>query len=142
VRGHPRYGVQFSSSRAYVSTPLYAEFEELLEKIFGSAVVVTQTTSLGHLAALPVIVATHAVLYDVLVHASRAGVLPRCARPACLPTAAAQCVDRLHEALTELSGRHDKIWYLCDGIYSMHGDRARSPSWLALSAQHPSCTCT
>ena len=134
-----RYGVQFSSSRAYVSTPLYAEFEELLEKIFGSPVVVTQTTSLGHLAALPVIVGEgDAVLYDVLVHASVQAVLPT------LRAAGVPCqqlphnrVDRLHETLTELSTRHDKIWYLCDGIYSMHGDRAPLAELLALQARHP-----
>src|SRR6185295_1297435 len=38
-----RFGVQFSSSRAYVSTPLYAEFEGLLSQIFeGAPLVVTQ----------------------------------------------------------------------------------------------------
>ncbi len=134
-----RYGVQFSSSRAYVSTPLYAEFEELLEQIFGAKVVVTQTTSLGHLAALPVVVGERdAVLYDVLVHASVQAVLPT------LRAAGVPCqqlphnrIDHLHEALSELSPRHDKIWYLCDGIYSMHGDRAPLPELLALQERHP-----
>ncbi|MEO7032630.1 MAG: aminotransferase class I/II-fold pyridoxal phosphate-dependent enzyme [Polyangiaceae bacterium] len=133
-----RYGVQFSSSRAYVSTPLYAEFEALLEQIFASPVVVTQTTSLGHLAALPVVVGERdAVLYDVLVHASVQAVLPT------LRAAGVPChqlphnrVDRLYEALTDLAGRHDKIWYLCDGIYSMHGDRAPLAELLALQERH------
>lgn len=134
-----RYGVQFSSSRAYVSTPLYAEYEELLSEILGSPVVVTQTTSLGHLAALPVIVGERdAVLYDVLVHASVQAVLPT------LRAAGVECTQvphnshqRLDELVTELATRHDKIWYLCDGIYSMHGDRAPLQELYALQDRHP-----
>ncbi len=135
-----RYGVQFSSSRAYVSTPLYAEYEALLSRIFdGAPVVVTQTTSLGHLATLPVIVGEHdAVLYDVLVHASVQAVLPT------LRAAGIECtqlphnsVERLDEMLTQLSHRYEKIWYLCDGIYSMHGDRAPLPELYALQERHP-----
>jgi 7-keto-8-aminopelargonate synthetase-like enzyme len=135
-----RYGVQFSSSRAYVSTPLYGEFEELLEQIFGAPVVVTQTTSLGHLAALPVLVGERdAVLFDVLVHASVQAVLPT------LRAAGVPCtqlphnrMDRLDEMLTQLEQDHDKIWYLCDGIYSMHGDRAPLAELLALQERHSS----
>src|SRR6185369_5161151 len=44
-----RYGVVFSSSRAYVSLPLYAEFEALLSEVVGGhPVVVAPTTSLLH----------------------------------------------------------------------------------------------
>jgi 7-keto-8-aminopelargonate synthetase-like enzyme len=133
-----RYGVQFSSSRAYVSTPLYGEFEELLEGLFGAPVVVAQTTSLGHLATLPVVVGENdAVLFDVLVHASVQAVLPT------LRAAGVHCtqlphnrVDRLAELVSQLESRHEKIWYLCDGIYSMHGDRAPLHELFALQEQH------
>ncbi len=133
-----RYGVQFSSSRAYVSTPLYAEYEAILGQMFGAPLVVTQTTSLGHLATLPVIVGEHdAVMYDVLVHASVQAVLPT------LRAAGVECVqvphnhiERLDELLTQLSHRHEKIWYLCDGIYSMHGDRAPLEQLYALQERH------
>lgn len=134
-----RYGTQFSSSRAYVSTPLYAELESLLEQIFRAPVVVAQTTSLGHLATLPVIVGAHdVVLYDVLVHASVQAVLPT------LRAASIECtqvphnnIERLDELLTNLAGRCEKVWYLCDGIYSMHGDRAPLAELRALQARHP-----
>ena len=134
-----RYGTQFSSSRAYVSTPLYAELESLLEQIFRAPVVVAQTTSLGHLATLPVIVGAHdVVLFDVLVHASVQAVLPT------LRAANIQCtqvphnnIERLDELLTNLAGRCEKVWYLCDGIYSMHGDRAPLAELQALQARHP-----
>jgi 7-keto-8-aminopelargonate synthetase-like enzyme len=49
-----RYGVQFASSRAYVSCTLYQELEDLLGRLFRSPIVIGQTTSLAHFAALPV----------------------------------------------------------------------------------------
>jgi 7-keto-8-aminopelargonate synthetase-like enzyme len=51
-----RYGTQFSSSRTYLSAPPYAELELLLGDVFGGHVLVAPSTSLGHLAALPVLV--------------------------------------------------------------------------------------
>ena len=51
-----RYGVQFSTSRAYVAAPLYAELERLLsEMAAGAPVVLAATASLAHLGALPVL---------------------------------------------------------------------------------------
>ena len=51
-----RYGTQFSSSRGYLSSPQYIELEALLSEMFGGHVLVTPTTSLGHLSVLPVLV--------------------------------------------------------------------------------------
>jgi 7-keto-8-aminopelargonate synthetase-like enzyme len=66
-----RYGTQFSSSRAYVSAAPYRELEARLDRMFGGYALVTPTTSLGHLAALPVLVgSTDAVVLDQQVHAS------------------------------------------------------------------------
>src|SRR5262245_28306228 len=50
-----RYGPLFASSRAYLSSPLYPRLEERLTGIFGEHFVLTPTTTLGHLAALPVL---------------------------------------------------------------------------------------
>ncbi|MEZ7930893.1 MAG: aminotransferase class I/II, partial [Flavobacteriales bacterium] len=47
------YGSQFSSSRAYVSPRFYDELETKLSKIFNASAVVTPTTTLGHIAAIP-----------------------------------------------------------------------------------------
>jgi 7-keto-8-aminopelargonate synthetase-like enzyme len=66
-----RYGTQFSSSRSYLSAPPYAELEARLAEMFGGHVLVAPSTSLGHLAALPVLVAPDdAVLLDQQVHHS------------------------------------------------------------------------
>src|SRR5690606_1439171 len=67
-----RFGIETSSSRAYLSAPLYTEFESLIEQVFGGAhVVVAPTTTLGHLAALPALIDDDdAVILDHQVHAS------------------------------------------------------------------------
>ena len=51
-----RYGTQFSSSRSYLETPLYQELESLLNQITGGHTIVTPTTTLAHMAALPALI--------------------------------------------------------------------------------------
>src|SRR4029079_6482760 len=86
-----RYGVIFSSSRAYVSVPLFAELEALLSRLAGGVpVVIAPSTTLAHQAALPVLVGPHdAVLYDTMVHSSVQAVTPtlRQQGPRCEPVA-------------------------------------------------------
>jgi 7-keto-8-aminopelargonate synthetase-like enzyme len=121
-----RYGVQFASSRAYVSCPPYRELERLLAAIFETPLVVAQTTTLAHFAALPLLIGKgDAVVCDQLVHNSVQAVLPT------LQAAGTFCrfvrhnrVDRLEEILRTLDERHRRVWYLADGVYSMHGDPA------------------
>jgi 7-keto-8-aminopelargonate synthetase-like enzyme len=133
-----RYGVQFASSRAYVSCPPYRELERLLGAIFGAPLVVAQTTTLAHFAALPVLVRQgDAVICDQLVHSSVQAVLPT------LGAAGATCrfvrhnrMDRLEEMVVALSRRHARVWYLGDGIYSMHGDAAPIDALHDLRSRH------
>src|SRR5688500_1243003 len=66
-----KYGTQFSESRAYVSLKLYVELENLFHKIFDQPCIVTPTTSLGHIANIPVLVNDNdAVVMDHQVHSS------------------------------------------------------------------------
>jgi 7-keto-8-aminopelargonate synthetase-like enzyme len=133
-----RYGVQFASSRAYVSCPPYAELERLLGEIFEAPLVVAQTTTLAHFAALPVLVGRQdAVICDQLVHNSVQSVLPT------LAAAGTTCrfvrhnrVDRLDELVRALAARHRRVWYLADGVYSMHGDVAPMAALRELAARH------
>jgi 7-keto-8-aminopelargonate synthetase-like enzyme len=133
-----RYGVQFSSSRAYVSCPPYRELEALLGEIFEVPVFVAQTTTLAHFAALPIVVGPRdAVICDQLVHTSVQSVLPT------LAAGGASCrlvrhnrMDRLDALVGALARTHARVWYLCDGIYSMHGDVAPLPELRALLARH------
>jgi len=121
-----RYGVQFASSRAYISCPPYAELERLLAAMFETPLVVAQTTTLAHFAALPILIGRDdAVVCDQLVHNSVQAALPT------LQSAGTFCrfvrhnrIDRLEEIVRALGQRHRRVWYLADGIYSMHGDPA------------------
>ena len=66
-----RYGTQFASSRIYMQAPPYAELEHHLGEMFGGHVLVAPTTTLGHVAALPVLVGPQdAVIMDQQVHQS------------------------------------------------------------------------
>lgn len=120
-----RYGVQFSASRAYVSAPLYRDLEENLSMMVGGApVVIAPSTSLAHLSAIPVLVREKdAVLYDVQVHASVQATFPELRQRGipCEPVRHNR-LDRLEERVRVLSASYDRIFYLCDGVYSMHGD--------------------
>jgi 7-keto-8-aminopelargonate synthetase-like enzyme len=120
-----RYGVQFSTSRAYVAAPLYRELERLLSELAGgSPVLLAPTTSLAHLGALPVLVGDRdAVLYDIQVHASAQAVLPEL-RQRGIPCEAVRHnrLDRLEQRVRALVAHHERVFYLCDGVYSMHGD--------------------
>jgi 7-keto-8-aminopelargonate synthetase-like enzyme len=50
------YGTQFSISRAYLQCALYTELEANLELMTGRAVLVAASTTLAHLAALPILI--------------------------------------------------------------------------------------
>ena len=133
-----RYGTQFSSSRTYVSAPAYGELEGLLEELFGGPVLVAPSTTLAHLTTLPVLVGERdALLLDQQVHES-------------VQSAAAQlhsqgtrvgrvrhsCIDRIESWLRTFSGRCERMWYCCDGVYSMLGDYAPIPELLELLQTH------
>ena len=66
-----RYGTQFSSSRTYASAPLYRVVEEELADLFGRPVIVTPSTSLGHIATMPTLMTSEdLLLLDHQVHHS------------------------------------------------------------------------
>lgn len=118
------YGTQFSESRAYVSVALYAELENNFRKIFGSPVIVTPTTTLGHIACIPVIVGENdCIILDHQVHSSVHNAVNLCkAKGNHVELLRHNRMDLLEERIKELSGKYEKIWYMADGIYSMYGD--------------------
>lgn len=126
IDGVTRYGTQFSSSRAYLSSPQYVELEAQLDQLFGGYALVVPTTTLGHLATLPCLVAsTDAVLLDHQVHAS----VQMAANQLRVKGATVELVrhnelDRLEAMIERVKGTHDRIWYMADGVYSMFADLA------------------
>lgn len=132
------YGTQFSSSRAFVSLGLYEELEGLLFEMFDRPAVVTASTTLGHLSALPVLVRpSDVVILDHQVHSSvqlAAQLLKgRGIETHVLPH---NDMAALEELVRELKPRHEKIWYLADGVYSMYGDFAPLDELRALMEEH------
>jgi len=122
-----RFGPSYSSSAAYASVDLYTDLEQKLQKIFrGNHVVPAPTTTLAHLAALPVLIGRDdSVVMDIQAHASlhlAADVLR--GRGVKIKIVRHNDMEALRSCVSQLSGDARKVWYLADGIYSMHGDPA------------------
>ena len=119
-----KYGTQFSSSRAFISLGLYEPLEGMLRQMFDRPVIVSATTTLGHFAALPVLIHDDdAVILDLQVHHSvqTASQLLK-ARGIPLHIIRHNDMDQLEDKIRKLQNRHPRIWYLADGVYSMFGD--------------------
>ncbi len=118
------YGTQFSSSRAYLSPIYYKSLEEKLEKIFDAPTIVAPTTTLGHIAAIPVLVsAEDVVILDHQVHNSvqtATGLVK--SKGTRVELLRHNRIDLLEKRIIELRNKYEKIWYMADGIYSMYGD--------------------
>jgi 7-keto-8-aminopelargonate synthetase-like enzyme len=126
IKAIARCGVAFSASRCFVTTPLYAEADALLEQLFRRPVVLAGSTTLAHGAALPILLEPgDVVLYDRQVHHSvqtaLAALGPRGPRCDAVPHSD---LDALETAVRLAIGAGARrIWYCADGIYSMFGDR-------------------
>jgi len=121
-----KYGTQFSSSRSYLSAPPYRELESLLDHLFGGCTVITPNTTLAHLSGLPVLIHEEdAVVLDHQVHHS-VRMAAELLRPHGIPIEVLphSDVDRLEKRIRELGRGHRRVWYLADGVYSMHSDFA------------------
>lgn len=124
IKAIQKYGTQFSESRAYVSLGSYKELEILLEQIFEAHCVITPTTTLGHIANIPVLVEDDdAVILDQQVHNSvQTAVQIVKGRGVHIELLRHNRMDLLEERIKELRGKFKRIWYMADGIYSMFGD--------------------
>lgn len=135
-----RCGVAVSASRCFITSPLYAEAEALLQQLFGRPVVLAGSTTLAHGAALPLLCDRRdVVLHDRQVHHSVQTALtalgphgPRCEA---LPHAD---LDALETAIcAALAAGVRRIWYCADGIYSMFGDRLDVAGLATLMRRYP-----
>jgi len=130
------YGTQFHFSRAYVQCELYQELDELLTEIAGRPVLVAASTSLAHMAALPVLIKDNDhVIVDQFAHASLHSALQLFPKVP-LELLRHSRMDRLDARLTSLRESGGKVWYVCDGLYSMLGDFAPFDELQALLDRH------
>lgn len=118
------YGTQFSTSRTYISNRYYKELESLLDKIFDAHAVVTPTTTLGHIGAIPLFIGSNdALILDHQVHHSvQTAVNLVKSKGVHTELVRHNRMDLLEERIKILRQTHKKVWYMADGIYSMFGD--------------------
>ena len=126
IQAIKQYGVQFSSSRSYIACTLYKEWERLLTSMFNAPVILSTSVSLGHHAVIPVIVDSgDAIIMDQQVHASvQDAVLKMQSKGVAVSVIRHNRLDELEIRISELITKHDRIWYMADGVYSMYGDYA------------------
>jgi len=134
-----RFGTQFSSSRAYMSTSQYLELEAMFTQLFAKPCLVTPTTSLGHLAALPALIRPGDLLVlDHQVHASvnQASRLLK-AQGESVDMIRHNDLDRLEQLVQRHRQKRRRIWYCIDGVYSMYGDLAPIDDLYRLMDRYP-----
>jgi 7-keto-8-aminopelargonate synthetase-like enzyme len=133
-----RYGTQFSSSRAYASSPLYRIAEDELAAIFGRPVIVTPSTSMGHIATMPTLLGSRDVLLmDHQVHHSvqTAAKLVQAngTRVELIPHNDLRTLERRLETYRTT---HRRVWFAVDGLYSMYADFFPAAELDALAARY------
>ncbi len=127
IRAVERFGTSYSSSPAYSALPLYGELTEKLRAMMGASVVLAPTTTLAHMAALPLLIRSDDwVVMDSAAHASvqMALELTR-TNPDHVLTAEHGSAEHLERSIERAcAGSSGNVWYLADSVYSMHGDTA------------------
>ena len=133
-----RFGPVFSSSTAYTSVALYTDLEERLGRILNAHVVVPPTMTLGHLAALPVLIGEgDAVIVDSQAHSTvHLATQILMAEGISVEAVAHNDIEVLTAAVTDACARFDKVWYIADGVYSMLGDVAPVAQIMDLVDRH------
>jgi 7-keto-8-aminopelargonate synthetase-like enzyme/predicted N-acyltransferase len=133
-----RYGSQFSSSRTYVSIKAYKELEELLFQIFKKPLLISPSSTIGHLAVIPAIIQEHdAIIMDHQAHISMHHGTKLIDKNVTITVLRHSRLDELEKKIEELKNTHNRIWYFMDGIYSMYGDVAPAKKVVELLDKHP-----
>jgi 7-keto-8-aminopelargonate synthetase-like enzyme len=132
-----QFGTNFSISRAYLQCPLYDALETALSRAMDRPVLVTPSTTLAHLAALPVLIGDRdLVLVDQFAHASM-HMATDLITDVPIELLQHNRLDALEKRLIEAQQHYERIWYLCDGVYSMLGDFAPFAGLTDLMRRYP-----
>ncbi|MCB0473004.1 MAG: aminotransferase class I/II-fold pyridoxal phosphate-dependent enzyme, partial [Flavobacteriaceae bacterium] len=138
IEAKNNYGTQFPLSKTYISHPLYAELETLIEQMYGLPVIITKNSTLGHISVIPSAVDDNdGVILDHQVHWSvqnAAQMLKLRGIPVLMIRH--NNIDMLEVRIKELYDTCDKIWYMADGVYSMFGDYAPLEDLISLSEKY------
>lgn len=134
-----KLGTQFPLSKTYISHPLYKALEDSFASMYGYPVIIMKNSTLGHICVIPSVVRDEdAVILDHQVHwAVQNAALVLKTRGVPLEMIKHNNMEMLEDKIKSLSTKHDKIWYLADGVYSMFGDFAPIQHLLTLCAKYP-----
>ena len=121
-----KYGTQFGYSRAFVSVDIYKKLEDSLSKIFNNTTIVAPSTTLAHQAAMPVVFGDKdLILMDQYAHASmQTSIKMLKERGVKIELVRHNRIDIVEAKFKEYHRLHSRVWYMGDGVYSMHGDYA------------------
>jgi len=133
-----QYGVQFSSSRSFLSLSLYEELEANLSQMFGRPAVVTPSTTLGHFSAIPLFIHPEdSVFMDYQAHASLQLAIETIRGNGTRVEKLKHADMDLLEAKIKSTKGKGNVWYIADGIYSMFGDRCDMKALNTLQDKYP-----
>jgi len=119
-----RYGALLGGVRLREECPLYAELTERLCTLSGGYALITPSPAIGHMAAFPSLMGEgDALVIDTGAHPSlhTASMLLDGVTIEVVPHGDALAMEA---ALLRHSRRHRRVWYVCDGVYAMHGELA------------------
>lgn len=133
-----RYGIQYPSSRTYVSSTPYRELEQLLGQMFQTPIILATTTTLAHVAVMPIVVNEgDVILMDQQVHSSVQFMISHIQLQG-IPFHIVRHnnLENLEAQIVQLSEKYSRVWYMIDGVYSMYGDTAPMKELHALMNKH------
>jgi 7-keto-8-aminopelargonate synthetase-like enzyme len=135
-----KFGTQLSMSRAYIRPTYLQELEELMSQIFqGNKVICYTSTSNAHISVISTIIKPDdLIILDQQVHFS---VQFPCKNTKLQGTTVKMIRhsdwEALDEVLREEANNYNRIWYMADGVYSMHGDLPDTDKLKPLLEKHP-----
>jgi 7-keto-8-aminopelargonate synthetase-like enzyme len=138
-----RYGTFFSSSRLCVGLDLNENLEALLDQITGHHTLITQSTTLGSLSAIPVMVTPNdLIVMDHQVHTSVQNAVKIAeAQGTKVGMIRHNSISSLEDVIQKQQNKYEKIWYMADGIYSILGDSCPIEELHFLMDRYPNFHC-
>ena len=120
-----KYGTQLSMGRVFMRPAYIRELEDYMSQIFGGhKVLCYSSTSTAHISVIATIIKPDdLIILDQQVHFS----VRFPAKNTKLQGTTVQMVrhsnlDMLEEMIQQEYNQYKRIWYMADGVYSMHGD--------------------
>lgn len=138
-----RYGTFFSSSRLCIGLDLNEKLEALLDEITGNHTLVTQSTTLGSISAIPIIVTPNdLIVLDHQVHTSVQNAVKIAENQGTkVGMIRHNNMSALEDVIQKQQNKYEKIWYMADGIYSMLGDVCPVEDLYELMDRYPNFHC-